>query len=90
MMDEQIEVPEKQYMGNSNLIDELGDASEFDAFLRGEKEKSSDGSMEIDQTKNGNILQYVEKGNNYNNKVTPNGIREVIEMKLYFLVKLNL
>ena len=36
------------------------------------------------------LLQYVEKGNNYNNKVTPNGIREVIEMKLYFLVKLNL
>lgn len=84
MMDEKIDIPEKRYMGNSNLIDELGDASEFDAFLRGEKEKSSDGSSEIDQTKNGNKLQYVEKGNDYNSKVTPNGIREVIAMKVLF------
>ena len=84
-MDEQIETPEKQYMGNSNLIDELGDASEFDAFLRGEKEKSSDTSMETNHTHNGNELQYIEKGNDNNWKMTPNGAREVMDLKWNYL-----
>jgi len=80
-MDEQIETPEKQYMGNSNLIDELGDASDFDAFLRGEKEKSSDTSMDTYHAHNGNELQHIEIGNDNNRKMTPNGTPEVTELK---------
>ena len=45
-------------MSNTNLVDELGDASEFEAFLRGEKEKPACPIMEIGsaQNKNGALL----------------------------------
>ena len=76
-MDEPIERPEKRYMSNSTLFDELGDASEFDAFLREEKQKPNNESMEIKQNTSETYLDCNEEDSSHARKTISNGNDQV-------------